>query len=131
MSHTGGCVCGAVTYAIDGDLPDGVSCHCSICRKVFSGAGSAVTWLPAGRFSWTGGQEAVSRFEANSGYFVHFCSKCGSTLGAGYQDAVCITLGTLDGNPPVRIALHQHVASKADWDEIGGDAPQYPDQVTE
>lgn len=36
-----------------------------------------------------------------------------------------IMLGTVDGDPGVEIAMHIHVASKAAWDHIGGDAPQF------
>jgi hypothetical protein len=36
-----------------------------------------------------------------------------------------ITLGTVDGDPGVEIAMHIYVASKAPWDHIGGDAPQF------
>jgi hypothetical protein len=38
-----------------------------------------------------------------------------------------ITLGTVDGDPGVEITMHIHVASKAVWDQIGGDAPQLPE----
>ncbi len=33
MTHTGSCLCGAVTYEVRGDLRPSVACHCSQCRK--------------------------------------------------------------------------------------------------
>jgi hypothetical protein len=36
-----------------------------------------------------------------------------------------VTLGTVDGDPGVEIGMHIYVASKAPWDHIGGDAPQF------
>ena len=44
MSHTGGCLCGAVRYEVNGKLRDVLECHCSMCRRVHGhiGAYSAV-----------------------------------------------------------------------------------------
>jgi len=36
-----------------------------------------------------------------------------------------VTLGTVDGDPGVQIDMHIFVGSKAPWDHIGGDAPQF------
>jgi hypothetical protein len=38
-----------------------------------------------------------------------------------------VALGTIDGDPGVRIEMHIFVGSKAPWDHIGGNAPQYPE----
>jgi hypothetical protein len=38
-----------------------------------------------------------------------------------------VTLGTVDGDPGVQIEMHIFVDSKAPWDHIGGNAPQYPE----
>jgi hypothetical protein len=38
-----------------------------------------------------------------------------------------VTLGSVDGDPGVRIEMHIFVGSKAAWDHIGGDAPQFPE----
>jgi hypothetical protein len=42
-----------------------------------------------------------------------------------------VTLGTVDGDPGVRIAMHIFVGSKAPWHEIGGHAPQYAERPPE
>jgi hypothetical protein len=36
-----------------------------------------------------------------------------------------VALGTVDGDPGVRIEMHIFVGSKAPWDCIGGEAPQF------
>ena len=38
-----------------------------------------------------------------------------------------VTLGTVNGDLDIEIEKHIHVASKAPWDHIGGNARQYPD----
>lgn len=45
MKHTGSCLCGAVTFEVQGDLPAPSACHCSKCRK-HSGHFEASTDLP-------------------------------------------------------------------------------------
>ena len=57
MHLTGGCFCGAVRYRIDAPLAAARSCHCSRCRKAFSGPGSAYAEVVPDSFSWTTGEE--------------------------------------------------------------------------
>lgn len=122
---TGACFCGDVTYEIDGALQNGRACHCSRCRKAFSGASSAYAELaPDSRFEWTGSKPAV--YGTGGGWGMGFCSRCGSTLcGMVGDDVHGVTLGCVNGDPGVSIDYHLFVGSKAPWDHIGGDAPQY------
>ena len=126
MSLTGGCLCGRVRYRIAAPLGPGRSCHCSRCRKAFSGAGSAYAEVAPGAFSWVDGEEGLGRYESAPGWGLCFCASCGTTL-CGLKDGEVhgITLGSVDGAPGVEIAMHLFVASKAPWDRIGGDAPQF------
>jgi hypothetical protein len=123
---TGGCFCGRVRYQIDAKLGSGRSCHCSRCRKAFSGAGSAYAEVTPGSFSWTAGEDNVSHYETTPGWGLCFCRTCGSTLCGMASDKVHgVTLGSVDGDPGVQIEMHIFVGSKAAWDHIGGHAPQY------
>lgn len=131
---TGGCFCGAVRYEIDGALANARACHCSKCRKVFSGAGSTYAEIGKGAtLRWTAGEDALTRYSSMPGWAVAFCGTCGSTLAGIHGDAVHgVTLGSVDGDPGVEIAMHLFVGSKAPWDHIGGTAPQFqegPDAV--
>ncbi len=124
---TGGCFCGAVAYAIDGALCNARACHCSKCRKVFSGAGSAYAEIdPSGAFRFTAGEDRLARYSSMPGWEVGFCGTCGTTL-CGIHDGTVhgVTLGSVDGDPGVEIRMHLFVDSKAPWDHIGGTATQY------
>ncbi|MGG7566688.1 GFA family protein [Rhodovulum sp. DZ06] len=123
---TGGCFCGAVRYAVSPPGRFAQSCHCSRCRKAFSGAGSAIAFIAPDALRWTAGEALLTRYGPRPDEGLAFCSRCGSTL-AGYHhgEAVCVTLGTLDGDPGIGIARHIFCASKASWDEIGGGAPRF------
>ena len=126
MIH-GGCFCGSTLYEIDGSLCKARSCHCSRCRKAFSGAGSAYAEIsPGSKVRWVAGRENLKTYESIEGWWLAFCSVCGTTLCGMFQNEVHgVTLGTVDGDPGVQIEQHIFVGSKAPWDHIGGDAPQF------
>ena len=126
MPLTGGCFCGRVRYRIEAALRAGRSCHCSRCRKAFSGAGSAYAEIEPGSFSWVGGEDNLTAFESTPGWGLCFCRTCGTTLCGTHEGKVHgVALGTVDGDPGVRIEMHIFVGSKAPWDHIGGGAPQF------
>jgi hypothetical protein len=123
---TGECFCGEIQYEIIGPLAPARSCHCSRCRKAFSGTGSAFLPVDPANFRWLRGGDMLQTYINRHGVGLGFCSKCGSTLCGIADGAVMgVTLGTLNGEPDVVIAEHIFVGSKAGWDEIGGNAPQY------
>jgi hypothetical protein len=126
MALTGGCCCGRVRYRIDAPLGPGRACHCSRCRKTFSGTGSAYAEVVPGSFAWTNGADNLTHYETMPGWGLGFCRSCGSTLcGMAGDEVHGVTLGSVDGDPGVEITMHIFVGSKAPWDHIGGDAPQY------
>ncbi|WP_206079485.1 GFA family protein [Polyangium spumosum] len=123
---TGGCFCGKVRYQIEAPLGPGRCCHCSRCRKAFSGAGSAYAEVVPGSFSWLSGEENLTFHETTPGWGLCFCRTCGSTLcGTAGEKVHGVTLGSVDGDPGVQIEMHIFVDSRAPWDHIGGDAPRY------
>jgi len=123
---TGGCFCGEARYRITAALVSARACHCSKCRKVFSGAGSAYAEIEPGSFEWMHGEESVSRFMSSADWGLGFCRYCGTTLCGFFKSTVHgVTLGSIDGDPGIEIGMHLFVASKATWDHIGGVAPRY------
>ena len=132
MALTGGCFCGRVRYQVSEPLRGGRSCHCSRCRKAFSGAGSAYADVMPGAFSWLSGADNLTHYESTPGWGLYFCRTCGTTLCGTQEDSVHgVTLGTVDGDPGVQIDMHIFVESKASWDHIGGIAPQYSEFPSE
>lgn len=125
MAIIGGCVCGKVTYRIEGKLRDARSCHCSRCRKTFSSQASAYAEIDPATFQWQSGEDLLTTFETAAGFGLQFCSVCGSTLCGIYQGGIHgVTLGCVDGDPEVEIGMHIHVGSKAAWEVM-------PDNVTQ
>ena len=74
----GGCHCGAVRYAIEGEMVYHAVCHCEDCRR--SAGAPAVAWLavPKDSFSVTRGE--ATRWDGNGGAERYFCGTCGTGL---------------------------------------------------
>jgi len=126
MALSGGCFCGQVRYQINAPLQVARSCHCSRCRKAFSGAGSAYAEIVPGALVWLKGLEHLSQYEATPGWGLGFCRVCGTTLcGMAGGEVHGVTLGSVDGDPGVELKMHIFVGSRAPWDHIGGTAPQF------
>ncbi|TDJ24240.1 MAG: GFA family protein [Gammaproteobacteria bacterium] len=127
----GSCLCRGVTFQIDGKYSDISHCHCSKCRKV-SGANSNA-WLTtaANNFTWSQGADLVKNYEMPDGWMSTFCRECGSPLPmCGAKGKLYwVPTGALDDDPQVPVAQHIFVASKGSWEVIGGEAPQYPEEI--
>ena len=126
MSITGACFCGAVKYKIKGGLRDALSCHCSMCRKAFSAQASVFAHLNSDEFSWVSGEALLTAYESVTGSGILFCSQCGSTLcGTQNGNVVGVSLGCVEGDPEIEIGMHIFTGSKASWETIPQDVPQY------
>ena len=78
MSVTGGCVCGAVRFEVNGKLRDVVYCHCSRCRK-WHGHMGAYTRTPKDGIVWRE-QRGLKWHQMNPEVRRGFCMECGSTM---------------------------------------------------
>lgn len=125
---TGGCLCGAVRYEVRGPFLRAGHCHCSRCRRH---SGSAVCTQGRVRrvdFRLVSGSDLVRSYRPDGGSVKAFCTVCGSSLfGGAWPDGpeVSIRLGSVDGDPGIRPQFHTFVGSRAPWDEILDDLPQY------
>jgi len=126
MVLTGQCFCGKVQYRITAPLKAARSCHCSRCRKAFSGSGSAYAEVELDSLVWEAGEDRLVHHQTAPGWGLAFCGVCGSTLCGTHDGKVHgVTLGCVNGDPGVQISMHLFVGSRASWDHIGGNAPQY------
>ena len=126
MTIYGSCFCGSIAYKVEGKLRNARSCHCSECRKAFSAQASAYALVDPDEFSWVSGKNLLTSYESKKGEGLQFCSVCGSTLCGTYKGRVTgVTLGCVDGDPEILLGMHIFVGSKASWETIPKDVPQY------
>lgn len=131
---TGGCLCGGVRYEVRGSFLRAGHCHCSRCRRHSGAAVSTQGRVASQDFSLVSGAHLVRVYKPEGGAVKAFCSVCGSSLfGGSWPDGpeVSIRLGSVDGDPGIRPQFHTHVDSKAVWDEITDQLPQYPGAKTD
>jgi hypothetical protein len=125
---TGGCLCGGVRYEVDGSFLRASHCHCSRCRRHTGTSHSTQGRARREDFRLVAGEELISVYTPDGGAVKAFCTVCGSSLFGGQWpegDEVTIRLGSVDGDPGIRPQFHTFVGSRAVWDEITDDLPQY------
>ena len=129
---TGICLCGGVTYQIDGPLTQVRNCHCLMCRKAHSAAFRSRASVGTGDIHWTAGADLIAWYESSPGTHRGFCSRRGSAMLSRFDenpDACGLSLGCLDTDPGIRPAMHIHVGSMAPWFEITDTLPSYKERL--
>ncbi|KMO12631.1 GFA family protein [Methylobacterium platani] len=125
---TGSCLCGTVAFTVEEPLPGLYQCHCSLCRKATGSSNNTAAIVATSRFRWMRGGEAIRSFVRDTGYRNDFCTTCGSTVPnlMTSGETMWIPAGLLDEPTGAAVTTHLFVASKAEWDEIGGTGQSYP-----
>ena len=127
---TGGCLCGAVRFAITAPLGPAGWCHCTRCRRRTGTPASVQARVRPGSFRIVSGEDLVREYAPPTGGFTKaFCSTCGSALFSRNPDDpehVSVRLGAFDGDPGVRPSFHSRVESAAVWHPVPDDGlPRY------
>jgi len=124
----GGCLCGAVGYALNSPAFAGF-CHCTDCQR-FSGSGR-LPFIGAARqrmkitgpmtsFAMTSGRATITR---------HFCARCGSPVATEPGSApgfVIVYAGTLHEPDRFRPKFSQFTRSGCKWSPPDPRLPSYP-----
>ena len=126
--YEGGCLCNRVRFQITGPIRNIVHCHCSRCRKAQGSAFATNGIVAADHFRLVSGAEELSAYESSPGQTKYFCRHCGSPIlsrNTTRPDQVRVRLGTIESDITERPMAHIFVTSKANWEDICGDLPQY------
>jgi hypothetical protein len=123
--HTGSCLCGAVEFEVEGDLPGPDGCHCTQCRK-HSGHYFASTDVPRSALT-VHGEDNVSWFQSSEKARRGFCAICGSSLfwDPIGRDWIGVAMGAFDTPTDTRLAVHIFTANKGDYYDIADGVKQF------
>ena len=123
--HTGGCLCGAVRYEVQGPLRDVINCHCTMCQRLHGAFGAHSKAKKANirivedeGLTWYATSDTARR---------GFCRKCGSHLfwEPAAQDATGIVAGTLDPPSGLKTMGHIFTGEKCDFTDLSDELPKF------
>lgn len=117
-NHQGSCLCGKVTFTVNGQLWPIIYCHCTQCRKQ-TGHFLAATACATSDLTIRD-QQSLAWYRASDQASRGFCANCGSTLfwKPDHGRHVSIAAGAIDG--PTELVSEGHIfcADKGDYYEI-------------
>lgn len=119
MKHFGSCLCGKVTFEVEGDFENFFLCHCERCRKDTGSAHAANLFSTSAKLKWISGENLVKTYNHNSiGHIKSFCPECGSALPNIQMDGTLLVVpaGSLDVDVSIRPDGHIFCANRANWD---------------
>lgn len=130
-THTGGCLCGQVTLAIDAEPIGARYCWCRDCQRIASGSATVNVLFPeeAVRYS---GELTTLEMTADSGNTVErgFCPKCGAQM---YSRTVTpagmpmrVRAGTLDDPDLMAPQAIIWASSAPSWATLDPALPHHP-----
>jgi hypothetical protein len=124
----GSCLCGGVSFDIDGAIHNARYCHCTNCRKFSGTAYAAWGLVQTDRLTVHAAHANVTRYDSGGGLRA-FCASCGSPLWfepSALPQFRGIPLGAIDDPGAPTPAIHVWTKSKAPWISIADDLPQHP-----
>jgi len=131
--YIGSCLCGNIKFEINGPINDIIMCHCSLCRKAQGSAFATNANVARKNFKFVCGEDNMTGYQATPGQTKYFCKTCGSPImsqQAEHHDITRIRLGLIKSNISERPTAHIFVGSKANWETVTDDLPQYENHVT-
>ena len=123
---TGGCLCGAVRFEVNGPLRNVLICHCTLCRRTH---GHVAAYTAAKREDVTMvSDRGLAWYRSSDRARRGFCRDCGSRLfwSADARPTISIAAGALDESTGLETIGHIFTASKGDYYRIEDGAMQYP-----
>lgn len=127
MTRTGSCLCGGVRFEVTEDFERITACHCTSCKRISGGAGTASGRVRTEAIRVVAGRELLTTYQPDEGLSKTFCSRCGSNLfGAGWPESehTSVRLPALDEPYEGRIESHIFVRSLAPWEVLPDDGAE-------
>ena len=120
----GSCQCGAVRFAIPDDFATASFCHCTTCKKLSGGVGTANARVRSSDVKVLEGRDLIRTYRPDDGSAKSFCSLCGSNLfGGGWPESeeCSVRLPAIDSAFAQRPRSHGYVRSLAPWETLPDD----------
>ena len=132
IMYNGSCLCGKVRFEISSEIQSIIYCHCSQCRKAQGSAFATNGNVDIKGCKFISGENALTSYESSPCQTKYFCNNCGSPIiskNKSNPNKVRVRLGVIESDIIERPTAHIFVTSKANWENIEGDLPQYETYV--
>ena len=123
MSATGRCLCGKVTYRLEGEATEVGACHCEMCRRWTGSPGMAIHLSAAPAID---GEEHITWYDSSDWAERGFCATCGSSLFyrlKGESPEYYLHAGTLDDQSGLVLKEQIFIDEKPGYYAFAGDIP--------
>jgi hypothetical protein len=120
----GSCLCGGVRIEVEGPFQSVAYCHCTSCKKIAGGTGTASARVPVDAIRIVAGEQLLRTYQPAEGVAKTFCSECGSNLfGGGWPEkpTASVRLSVFDDPFDERPTRHYFVRSLASWETLPDD----------
>jgi hypothetical protein len=120
----GSCLCGGVTFELTEPFVRISMCHCTTCKAISGGVGTATGRVATSAVNVLTGRELITTYQPDEGLAKSFCSVCGSNLfGSGWPDSEMtgVRLTALDEQDGIAPEMHIWVRSVAPWETLPDD----------
>jgi hypothetical protein len=124
---TGVCLCGAVRFEVDAPFERVSQCHCTSCKKISGGGGTASGRARTESIRIVQGREHLRTYQPGEGTAKTFCSVCGSNLfGGGWPESqhTSVRLSALEPPFADKPTVHWYVRSLAPWETLPDDGAE-------
>ncbi len=125
---TGTCWCGGVRFAVTVPFIRVTACHCTSCKKISGGGGTASGRARTENVRILEGRELITSYEPDEGTIKSFCSRCGTNLfGGGWPESefTSVRLSALDEPFEGPIEAHTFTRSLAPWEVLPADGAEH------
>jgi hypothetical protein len=118
-NYFGSCLCGNVSFEVQGDFDSFYLCHCHHCQKDTGSAHAANLFSRSAKLIWLSGSDAVTSYTLpDTRHSKSFCKVCGSAMPSTQNAGLLVVpAGCLDSKITMAPTAHLFTSSKASWDE--------------
>ena len=130
MTLRGSCLCGGVQFELTGEFEPRSYCHCTSCKRLSGGVGTANARVRSDSVRITAGRELLRAYQPEEGTAKTFCSACGSNLfGGGWPESefASVRLPAIDTPFEGRPTRHIFTRSVAAWETLPDDGLERED----
>lgn len=125
---TGGCLCGVVRFAFDGEPRLQAVCHCHMCQRASGSAFMPLLFVDKGALTVIRGEPRA--FQSSATLIRHFCPNCGSPVFVERtsSERYGILVGALDDSSGYEPTMHICFEAHQGWLELADTLPRHEEK---